>query len=100
MRDDDWRIHEVNGIHRRWELINELTHVLDVATCPEERKMLALLLEDKRLRVWWNTDGQYERIYRPAVKDLHDKYYHYCWELAEKIEVGRVGDEPPSSEES
>lgn len=93
-RANVWRREEVDAIHHRWELISKETHVLDAASCPDERKMLALLLEDKRLSFWWKTDMQYERVYRPVVNDLHDKYYVKCCELASKIEVGHDGYEP------
>lgn len=84
---------EVEMIHRRWELISCETKVLDVASCPDERIMLALLLEDKRLRVWWNIDRQYERVYLPAVKDLHNRFYEHCSQLVADMYVGRDGDE-------
>lgn len=80
---------EVDMIHERWENISKKTKVLDVAKSTEERKMLALLLEDKRLRTWWDTHNQYDLIYRPVVKELHYKCYLHCLELASKIEVGR-----------
>ena len=86
-------ISEVDLIHRRWELISETTKVLDVASCPDERKMLALLLEDKRLRLWWHTEGQYEKVYLPSIKDLHDRCYAHCSELVSNIKVGSIGNE-------
>jgi hypothetical protein len=81
-------IFEVDLVHRRWELISEETKVLDVATCAEERKILALVLEDKRLQLWGTFD-QYNRVYLPAVQDLHDKHYSHCLELASKIKIDR-----------
>ena len=73
-------LNEVNTIHRVWEL----TGMLDIATTPGERKMLALILEDRRLRKD-GTIGQYERIYRPAIGGLHDEVYHYCVKLSNNI---------------
>lgn len=79
------KIYEVDLVHRMWECVSEGNGVLDVASCPEERKILSLILEDKRLERW-NVHDQYNRVYLPAIKDLHNKYYAHCLELASKIE--------------
>lgn len=87
---EKWQQHEVDAIHRLWEYISTTTNVLDVATCPDERKMLALVLENKRLE-FWGTYNQYNRVYLSAVQDLHDKYYLRCMTLVSNIELNKDG---------
>ena len=66
---------------RRWELVNEENKVLDITSSQEERKILALLLEDRRLQRF-GIFNQYERIYLPVIRELHDKHYETCKNLA------------------
>ena len=80
------QICEADLIHQRWENISKETKVLDVAKCLEERKILALILEDKRLQ-FWGIYNQYSRVYYPAIQDLHDKYFLHCSDLASRIKV-------------
>lgn len=82
---EKYKLCEADQIHKRWELISSRTGVLDAASTPGERKVLALILEDRRLRTQFNHHGQYERIYRPALQGLHDHHYHHCMKLASKI---------------
>jgi hypothetical protein len=82
---EKYKICEARMIHERWERISSENGVLDVANTPGERKVLALILEDRRLRTQFNYHGQYERIYRPAIGNLHDHHYHHCMKLASKV---------------
>lgn len=43
-----WRMCEVDLVHNMWERISKENNVLDLASNNEERKILALILEDRR----------------------------------------------------
>lgn len=78
---------ETDMVHESWERLSSRTGVLDVASTPGERKILALILEDRRMQQW-GIFGQYQRVYRKEIDQLHKLHYHHCMKLS-----AQIGDE-------